>query len=258
MKKKLSWGLAFIFSYGLLLSACADIDRNNILDPKNASSGRDGLAVAELFTTTGPGVPGAFNAYALSALDSLRKDFGSRFIAFVYHRNSAQYTDPDAVSLVEPYYEDYTTNYRADRFKGVPDLFINGPALRVQGASSAHSVIARAQSMVGDVLLSKGLFTIETEIAVDGQIISGQARIAPLGNKKSGELRLRILLTRDDGPLQKVLILALPINMKEIDKGGFIQQDFSIDTRGTAVQSIYFLLRDRNTQGLLYVRGVKL
>ncbi len=261
MKKILFLGLLFIFSAGLFFTACADLDRDNILDPKNASSKRDGRVVAELFTTTGPDVPAVYNqynAYALNAIDSLQKDYGPRFITLVYHRNSSRYKDAQAVPLVEPYYEEYTIHYDSGspgRFKGVPDLFINGPALRVQGASSVHSVIVRAQALINKVLPQSGLFTIESDIEKNGDNITGTLRIAPLGNKESPDLRVRVLLTRDDGLFQRVLVLGNPVDIGIIKKGAFKEQKIMLDTRGLAVQNIYFLMRDAQTRAVLYARG---
>jgi len=258
MKKILHLALIFTFNI-VFFSACADLDRDNILDPKNSSSSQQSVVVGELFVTTAVNSPANYNNFALAALDSLKKDFGQRFVPLVYHRNSASFSDPDVVPLVEPYYEAYTINYREEpgRFKGVPDLFINGPAERVQGASSVHTVIARSQPIINRQLLEKGAFVLETEITQKGQSIGGTIRIAPLGNKTSPPLLLQLLLTRNDGLTQKVLSIATPIEIGVIEQGQYLENDFSLNAISQA-QNIYFLLRNEKNLAFVYAMGVGL
>ena len=56
MKSKLVF--KYIFSILIIFStACSEIDRDNILDPKNTSSKRESVVLIEAFINTSSGVP---------------------------------------------------------------------------------------------------------------------------------------------------------------------------------------------------------
>jgi len=222
-----------IFSFILLVFlSCSEIERDNILDPKNPDSKRDKVILLEAFLNTNN--PLDYNQYALDAIEALAldNDINKRLIFLEYHRDTQQYSDPLIVDPVnmEDLYERYI-DYDPDRFKGVPDLFLNGAADRVQGASSASNVVSRVKKLATQQLLKYGEYTIEVDFNLNGSTIDGTYRVARLANQSSEEMQLRMIITYNSGATGKQTVsrLPIPLALDKIDSGDYLEDSFEIN-----------------------------
>ncbi len=252
---KSNWAFLYIFSALLIFSlACSEIERDNILDPKNNSSTRESVVVLEAFINTSDSVPSNFsyNFDALEAIDSLKEIYGKRLIVCEFHWDTSnpKYTDPLSMPLNkgEEAYLKYTSGYDANRSFGVPDLFVNGAANRVQGASGASNVIKRVQTFARDIIIVDSPYTIETDFTIDGNMIEGKYRVARLGDKKSDKMLMRILITEDNAQKGKNTVsqVSLPEAIDNIGAGNFIENDFSIMYEPQKSKKIIFILMDED------------
>jgi len=223
----------YIFSLLIIfLLSCSEIERDNILDPKNPSSHSDKVLLLEAFVNTNN--PLDYNTYALNAIDALTldDDIKNHLIVLEYHRDTQLYSDPlEADSFnTENIYNSYMS-YDPERFKGVPDLFLNGAEARVQGASSAGNVSNRVKDFATEQLLENGEYTIEVDFTFSTGNIDGKYRVARLGDKASEPTLLRMMITYNSGVNGKSTVsrVSSPISVAAIDAGDFIEDDFQIN-----------------------------
>jgi hypothetical protein len=240
----------FIFSsFIVLIFACTQIDRDNLLDPKNPSSKRESVLLLEAFINTNRSAPN-YNFLALEAIDSLSEIYGDRLIWVEYHWNTTnpQYVDDLSVVGVEDLYDDYAVT------KGIPDLFVNGSSNRVQGASSINNVIRRVQEIASDLIIKSSKYSLEAEIEQTGNQLNGTYRVARLGNERSDEMLLRIVISGNTGPTGKRCVrkIEFPINIGEIDPGEFLEDEFSINTLPENADKAVFILKDKSDLNVLY------
>jgi len=155
---------------------CGDLDRSNPLDPKNPMAKRSRTVLVEAFVNT---QGGAVMQAATDGLARLSRDFGSdAFILLEHHVQKTPNTDVLAVeaSLTRYYHLARLTSEQA-----IPDVFFDGSARRVQGASDAETAYLRYRSQLEDRLANSAQVTIEAEAHVeDGKLIV-TADIAKLG-----------------------------------------------------------------------------
>ncbi len=179
----------------LLLSGCRDIPRDNILDPKNPDSYRESLLLVEAFVNTAkPDDP--YNLWALAALDSLHKIYGSRIQIAEYHRDVPGYPDQYSQLTFETLYDKYVSSASTPQ-KGVPDIFINGSARRVQGASAVTSVASRLNALISDLLVQNSYFTLQAgDVSYDGSQLTAECKVARLGNSDAPPVLLKMLIVR--------------------------------------------------------------
>jgi hypothetical protein len=187
----------FKYSYNLVivvifLLVCKDIPRDNILDPHNPNSYQSHIVLIEAFVNTSN--PFSYNEWALQALDSIKKIYGSKILIAEYHRNTSQYNDPYSNLIFEPLYNKYVEN-SSTKIKGVPDIFINGKDQRVQGASGVSSVMIRVNAILSELIIINNYFTLEPdEISINGTTLQASCKIARLGNQMAHDLLLRLIL----------------------------------------------------------------
>jgi len=246
----------YIFSFLVIIStACSEIERDNILDPKNTSSKRESILLVEAFINTSDGVPSSYtyNYDALEAIDSLSDIYDDRFIWLEYHWNTStpdKYTDDLTVTQGEVHYKKYTTDYDPARSKGVPDIFINGAVNRVQGASEVSNVIKRVQDIASELILNNSDYTIEAEFDVLANQVEGTYRIARLGNSRSDKLQMRIISTEDNNDIGKgkrtVQAIAFPESIDRIEAGEFFEKEFNLQIEGFNPDKIIFILMDES------------
>jgi len=220
----------YIFSLILIFFiSCSEIDRDNILDPKNPSSSRDRILLLEAFVNTNNPLP--YNDYALEAIDDLAvdDDIKNHLIILEYHRDTQEFSDPLEVDNTESIYTNYI-NYGLGRFKGVPDLFLNGAVARVQGASAASNVKDRVKAFATNQLLEDGEYTIEVDFELNGSNIEGKYRIARLGKESSASTFLRMIITYNSGTTGKRTVsrVSTPFSIGAINSGKYIEEDFEI------------------------------
>lgn len=182
----------------LLLVACSDIPRDNILDPGNPNSFKSSIVLLEAFVNTNN--PFSYNEWALQALDSIKLFYGAKIVIAEYHRDTSQYPDlysyrnePDIFELL---YEKYVEN-SSSNLKGVPDIFINGTTQRVQGASSVSSVINRLNSILSELVILNNQFTLEPgSIKVNASELTASCKLARLGSQSAEDLLLKMILVQ--------------------------------------------------------------
>ncbi|MFN2128874.1 MAG: hypothetical protein ACK2TU_13525, partial [Anaerolineales bacterium] len=139
---------AYIFNQYLLfipivvmVFSCDDLPRDNLLDPKNPNSYRPQIVSLEAFVNTQNDAD--FNQYMLEALSIIEQRYPQKVAIAHYHRNvpDTTYEDSLAIQANEILYTQYVNYF--DGQKGVPDVFINGVAKRIKGASSVATALER-------------------------------------------------------------------------------------------------------------------
>ncbi|MBN2201033.1 hypothetical protein JW777_03695 [bacterium] len=175
----------------LLLGAACELPRDNPLDPRNPDSRRPKRILIEAFVNMHTGEP--FDQYAIEALDSLESVYGDRIAVIEYHRNAGSFITPLHRSENDILYGRYLEAAGSDN-RGVPDVFVDGPEGRSQGASSATSVFIRVQRMLLPELTEPGLFSIEAVLRRSGSEIRPTATIARLGSSDASGIRVRAVL----------------------------------------------------------------
>ncbi len=168
----------FLIGLGLL-SGCSDIPRDNLLDPKNKNSIRPQIVAVDVFVNTGNDLQ--YNQYMLSALDQLQQKYAGQINIAEYHRNTTDYTDPLTLPENEILYNVYLAAFAAQG-KGVPDVFLNGIAERIQGASSIATAVIRLEQALQPLLLQNSFFTIESEINRNDDQADISIKLARLGS----------------------------------------------------------------------------
>lgn len=185
----------FKHSYAILLllicySACKDIPRDNILDPKNPSSYRPWIISIEAFVNTENDQ--LYNEYLLEALNLIAERYPTRVTIAEYHRKVATFDDKLSIPESELLYEDYVNSFDAQ--KGVPDVFINGAMQRVKGASSIAGATERLERVLSPLLKDNSHFTVEPEVSRQGSQLSVNIRLARLGSSAANNIYIRIVL----------------------------------------------------------------
>ena len=175
-------------------------------------------------------------------------------ILVIYHRNAKTYSDQRPVTNVEPLYTNYINS--AGGISGVPDVFINGPLKRVQGASSPDNVYERTNLFINEIIKELAFFTIEADIKEKLNQIEVTYRISTLGFQSAKNLLLRILFITDHLDLQpfynySVSQIIDPITISQIDAGEFVEETIILDKVPQA-QRIVLLLSDKDQQEIYY------
>jgi len=98
----------FIFRHSLILflfiiSACDDIERDNILDPKNPGSYRPLTTMIEAFVNTENDQ--LYNQYMISALNKIKEQYGQKVVIAHFHRNVGVFSDSLALRDNEILYQ---------------------------------------------------------------------------------------------------------------------------------------------------------
>ena len=183
------WLLAVI----LLTVSCDDIPRDNPFDPKNPASFRSQLILIEAFVNTNEDpINTEVNQYVLTALNQLTSEYGDKIAIAEYHRGSLE----DSLSRSENdiLYNKYL-NGLGSSLKGVPDVFINGTAARITGASSIQSAQTRLETAVESFLTDISEFTLEVHIRRANSHIEIDVDIAKLGDSGAEDVVVRAVLS---------------------------------------------------------------
>jgi len=194
--------LTYFVTLFILLLSCEDIERDNILDPKNPASERPQVITVEAFVNTNPSAPHSLNDTLLLALDQIYNDHRSKLSVLEYHRNTTYFTDPFYDISNENLYDIYTGNVG----EGVPDVFINGTAARIQGASTIQNSIFRLEQALQPFLIENSYFTIEPTVAEANNQIDISAEVARLGSTEAENIILKavVIYLIDDDLLKRV------------------------------------------------------
>jgi len=181
-----------VLSFSLvILLACKDIPRDNVLDPKNPDSYRAQVISLEAFVNTQNDQQ--YNEYMLSALNTIIDRYPGKVILLQYHRDTSFWEDTLAISENESLYELYINKF--DGLKGVPDVFINGSVDRVKGASSVEAAIERIDNVLQPLLIENSFFTIEPNVSRNNTNLSISTKIARLGSESISDIIVRATIT---------------------------------------------------------------
>ena len=180
------------------LMACKDIPRDNPLDPKNPESVREQTVLAEAFVNTNSVLADSvlYNQNMLTALYRLQSKYGSRMVLSVHHRNLSGYQDSLAIFESEDLYQRYIQGTN-DAVKGVPDVFINGLAARIQGASTSENAEYRVDTALQSFLIENGFFTIEPTITLSNGVLRCNTTFARLGSSVAKDILLKMFVLQD-------------------------------------------------------------
>lgn len=180
-----------VFGCLLLLSACENLERDNLLDPKNPDSERQRVVFVEAFVNDGA----RYSSFALGALDSLAADFPSDQVVIVeHHLQSTNYADVYALQESNDRYSSLVGSNR-----GIPDVFFNGTMSRAQGASSVHTALVRYRNAINAELSRVAHFTIEARKNISSAGIDLEVTLARLGNERFSEFAVLAIVWENVG-----------------------------------------------------------
>jgi hypothetical protein len=143
-----------------------------------------------------------YSRRAIEALNEIKTLYGEQVIICEYHRNSTTLNYPDPYALLDNRHEILYSNYveaNSEGAKGVPDIFINGAANRVQGAYSSASVKERIIDIISNLSLMETEYLLDTDISVLSGNINVKCKVARLKNRSAENLRLRLIFTKHFG-----------------------------------------------------------
>ncbi len=223
--------IIFIFCLVFLLG-CDDIPRDNILDPKNPTSERPKIVTVEAFVNTNPNATYFFNDTLLNALDQIKNTYNNKITVLEYHLKTivtALNDTPWVYSLNETIYDNYLEDLVVKN-KGVPDVFINGIAARVQGASTVQNSIIRLEEALQPFIIQNSLFSLEPMASIQNNEINLSVKIARLGSTNAQNILVKaiIIYKIDDEILKRVAYgIAKSTIIGEIENGEI--KDVDID-----------------------------
>jgi len=186
MTKKIAWGLGICLFY---CSACEKLERNNPLDPQNPQSSRARVVLLEAFVNDAT----PFSPFALQAVDSISATFASEQILLLeHHLPSSSFVDTEALLESAERYQNLASSERA-----VPDVFINGAEMRIQGAARASHATLRYRNALLAALGNSAFFTIEAKSDFSASHAALEARVARLGTSEASQLSVLALVWED-------------------------------------------------------------
>lgn len=239
-----------LIGFALLILACSDLPRDNVLDPKNEDSYQSPTIVVEAFVNVV--YPNDWNRWALQSLLTIENTFGAEVIIAEYHRDITiadslyddQYNTAQSTTLFNNLHIRYAAHTPAIP-KSVPDIFVNGAEIRITGASSAASVAERLSPIIDNLLKQKNYFTIEPQIKfIQQNQYAISCRIASLGNRSADDLNMRILFikNKDQDNARRTVIEMMSSALENIDKGEYIEKDFGEKSFSEPPDAALFLL----------------
>lgn len=220
----------------LFLISCSDIDRDNILDPKNPQSRRPQTVMIEAFVNTNENLPLKINDTLLIALDFLHDKFENEVAIVEYHRHLPGFSDSLHIAENELLYSLYFEGLQQGE-KGLPDVFINGIAARVQGASTVSNAIFRIEEAVQPFLVQNSHFTLEPDVQKTESRISIAITIARLGSSSIQDILVKaIVIENIDGLLLKRVVREIKKSnlIPILDNGGQEKIEFESDLNPNA------------------------
>lgn len=190
-------------------AACAP-PHDNPYDPRNAEGRRPRAVLAELFV-----VDPAAAAPVRTAIEAVERLLAEEFrpgtvVLLRYHLPSRTFPDdPLALEAAGPRYERYVEEPER---RGVPDLFVNGAATRVTGATEATRTRNRYRAAFEEARAAASAVAIETWLvpAQDAAGLRVGARVAALGSADALDLEIQFALLVDRGPGGMGVVRALP------------------------------------------------
>ncbi len=219
----------FLFSIWAiaLLTGCTDIPRDNPLDPKNSAGNTEPLVLVEAFVNTAENIPGSYNDWALQGLAQVKSLYPNDALFVEYHRDLTGYDDSLNTPITSDHYKSLQQKYAAANPAvpmGVPDIYVNGAAVRISGASDVATVAQQLREGIDSYLSEKNYVKIEAQPEwVDNRQLMLHCTFAMLGNRSSSHKKVRIILMRASAVAEDV---NLNETLPDLSAGGVVQQDF--------------------------------
>lgn len=192
-----------VIGFGLLLLHCSDLDRDNLLDPKNPASRTAQKIMIEAFVNinSNPNVPEPppVNQVMIEALDSLESMYADQIVIAEYHRTAGlqkEYTDACHREENDILYQLYLNALHSDQ-EGTPDVFFNGTEHRLRGASDKVSAFSRLQEILLFQLSLNSSLSMEIDWTESGNKITPAITIARLGGTSIEDVLIKCVLTTD-------------------------------------------------------------
>lgn len=211
----------------LCIYGCQDIPRDNLLDPKNPNSYNQQILAVEAFVNTNNDTN--HNELMLNAIDLLNEKYPNRLTILQYHRTIGSFIDPYYLDLNDILYDSYVTAYHTNN-KGVPDVFINGIAARIQGATTIDHALFRLEEAIQPLLLYNGYFAIELSASRNPNQVAISTKIARLGSEAINNILVKAMLVEhiDNQWHKRVVREVLKSNLiSQINPGEVKEIDFT-------------------------------
>ncbi len=196
----------FIFSLVLLavvfLTGCKDLERDNLLDPKNENSHTRTVVLVEAFVNVAH--PSPYNRWALESLRSLQEKYYADFIVCEYHRDlqvdtttyDDPYNTPDNQTVFQLLQDRYVSRH-SDVPRGVPDVYLNGTEHRFSGAYDAQSLWQQIEPVFLEQISQENYFALQPEITfINDTTLQVKCLVAGLGMHVVEQKRLRVIFLK--------------------------------------------------------------
>jgi len=181
----------------LLFLDCADLDRDNPLDPKNPNASVAKAILVELFMNDSTGFE--YCNYAVAAMERLaqRAEFKNKLYVLEYHliNRTQGWNDIYARDEFNQRYYQYVPSVNE---RGIPDAMFNGLIKRVQGAS-LENIDNRFAEAADQLLGQSCFFYIEAEKQISNNSMQLEVTIAMYGKSNEENLDLNVILYEDLG-----------------------------------------------------------
>jgi len=242
----------------LLLLGCADIPRDNLLDPANESGYTEPVVLIEAFVNTAPENPYIqYSQWALDGIGTLEDLYGDRIVIAEYHRDVAGYDDKENTDLTSQKFTQIQDRYidATDPVpRGIPDVFLNGKVHRISGAANSASISDEAAPVLDKIISEKNYYLIQPLITIDETSLGISCRVAALGNRSATNLKMRLIFIKESDQAY-LRHLALDVSdLKPIDdlkKGQYVEVSFEALPKDQNVDYIIFALLDANGENVL-------
>ena len=210
--------LILIIGIFALIYSCADLKRDNALDPKNPQATMELKIVAEAFVNDSTGFP--YSAIALNALTEIdgMENLSDELLVLEYHVEHESWNDPlEAPGCLDRYHK-YVPQPEQ---RGIPDVFFNGRSRRVQGATS-EKVRERYLAAMTSLFDQRSRFRLVGDKVIADNQVQLDLQIARMGKQSENDLIVQVVIAEDLTNVGHNLVvrkILSPVIFSKIDGG---------------------------------------
>jgi hypothetical protein len=238
-----------------LFQSCDELERSNPLDPKNPESESDRFVLIENFTNSSTGWPTELGSVNLAKLGP--SALNSHFVILEHHIEKTNGTDPDAL---EESYNRYLELVPSISEQGLPDVFFDGLADRVQGASNDNSAFTRYKAALDKRYLDKAYFLLEPTMSTIANILTINVKIARLGSDDISDTIVKMILAEQNENRLFVRHISLMKAMSTFKAGTVINVNSIVEQKSNwdlaKLKAIVFI-QDKMTHNVLQTAVVR-